>query len=318
MKNITRTEILSGSMKLASLIDFNHHLLPVLSRFGIGLGFRDRTIEEACQKAGIDSEAFQIICNIYTYEGYVPARERLARADISIVIQYLRRSHQHYLGDHLNGMESSLMELMEPCDNTQKELIKSFLRGYYEEVDNHFRYEEEIVFPYVESLLSGDSPEDGFSISTFEDNHSNIEEKLGDLKNIVMKYLPDSCNLILRNALLEDIYDLEEDLRKHSFIEDNVFIPMVTLLEDRQLDEKQTKSYQQDEEDNELSEREKEILICVAKGMINKEIADTCNISVHTVITHRKNITRKIGIKTVAGLTVYALLNNLIYVTSVE
>ncbi len=65
-------------------------------------------------------------------------------------------------------------------------------------------------------------------------------------------------------------------------------------------------------EEYDLSAREKEILVCVAKGMLNKEIADACNLSIHTVITHRKNITRKTGIKTVAGLTVYALLNNLI------
>ncbi len=65
-------------------------------------------------------------------------------------------------------------------------------------------------------------------------------------------------------------------------------------------------------EGEELSSREKEILVCVAKGMLNKEIADRFNISIYTVITHRKNITRKTGIKTVAGLTVYALLNNLI------
>ena len=69
---------------------------------------------------------------------------------------------------------------------------------------------------------------------------------------------------------------------------------------------------------NELSSREKEILVCVAKGMLNKEIADKFNLSIYTVITHRKNITRKTGIKTVAGLTVYALLNNLIDINSVE
>ena len=68
----------------------------------------------------------------------------------------------------------------------------------------------------------------------------------------------------------------------------------------------------------ELSAREKEILVCVAKGMLNKEIADHYNISIYTVITHRKNITRKTGIKTVAGLTVYALLNNLIDMNSME
>lgn len=71
-------------------------------------------------------------------------------------------------------------------------------------------------------------------------------------------------------------------------------------------------------EEYDLSAREKEILVCVAKGMLNKEIADYCNLSIHTVITHRKNITRKTGIKTVAGLTVYALLNNLIDSSSIE
>ena len=72
------------------------------------------------------------------------------------------------------------------------------------------------------------------------------------------------------------------------------------------------------QEGEELSAREKEILVCVAKGMLNKEIADYYNISIYTVITHRKNITRKTGIRTVAGLTVYALLNNLIDYSSIE
>lgn len=72
------------------------------------------------------------------------------------------------------------------------------------------------------------------------------------------------------------------------------------------------------QEGEELSAREKEILVCVAKGMLNKEIADHFNISIYTVITHRKNITRKTGIRTVAGLTVYALLNNLIDYSAIE
>jgi DNA-binding NarL/FixJ family response regulator len=65
-------------------------------------------------------------------------------------------------------------------------------------------------------------------------------------------------------------------------------------------------------ENIELSEREKDILIAVAKGLHNKEISDKLHISTHTVISHRKNIVRKTGIKTVSGLTLYALFNNLI------
>lgn len=63
---------------------------------------------------------------------------------------------------------------------------------------------------------------------------------------------------------------------------------------------------------HDLSDREIDVLLLVAKGMANKEIADELNISIHTVITHRKNITHKTGIKSVAGLTVYALLNNIL------
>ena len=71
-------------------------------------------------------------------------------------------------------------------------------------------------------------------------------------------------------------------------------------------------------DDVELSKREIDVLVAVAKGMMNKEIADQMNISIHTVISHRKNITRKTGIKSVSGLTVYALLNNLIDETEVH
>ena len=74
----------------------------------------------------------------------------------------------------------------------------------------------------------------------------------------------------------------------------------------------------EDEDRGELSDREKEILVSVAQGLLNKEIADRHNISINTVITHRKNITRKTGIKTVAGLTVYAILNNLVDINSIK
>ena len=67
-----------------------------------------------------------------------------------------------------------------------------------------------------------------------------------------------------------------------------------------------------DVSENKLSEREKGIVREIALGRTNKEIADNLFISAHTVITHRKNITRKLGIKTVSGLTVYAILNKLI------
>ncbi|MGM9760261.1 MAG: response regulator transcription factor [Parabacteroides sp.] len=66
------------------------------------------------------------------------------------------------------------------------------------------------------------------------------------------------------------------------------------------------------EEGNQLSSREKEIVVCVVKGMTNREIADRLYLSTHTVITHRRNIARKLQIHSASGLTVYAIVNKLV------
>ena len=105
----------------------------------------------------------------------------------------------------------------------------------------------------------------------------------------------------------------------HTAIEDNILVPMVRLIENPSYHTRPAKAaLAAEEERGELSEREIEILVSVAQGLLNKEIADRHNISINTVITHRKNITRKTGIKTVAGLTVYAILNGYVDINSVK
>lgn len=75
------------------------------------------------------------------------------------------------------------------------------------------------------------------------------------------------------------------------------------------VDRRTTDSYA---DSHDLTDRERDVLVLVAKGNTNKEIASILNISPHTVISHRKNIVHKTGIRSVAGLTVYAILNHLI------
>jgi len=79
-----------------------------------------------------------------------------------------------------------------------------------------------------------------------------------------------------------------------------------------------TKNKSEEDQTEELSPREKSILKCVALGLTNKEIGEREFISTHTVISHRKNITRKLGIKTVSGLTVYAIINNIIQMNDIK
>ena len=134
-----------------------------------------------------------------------------------------------------------------------------------------------------------------------------------------MQSLPPECDGEKRIDVLSKIFHLQEDLRHHTYIEDDVLVPLVEMLEGKRFHPgaKQADADPEDER-NSLSDREKEVLVLVAKGLLNKEIADKLNISINTVITHRKNITRKTGIKTTPGLTVYAILNDLVDINSFE
>ena len=72
------------------------------------------------------------------------------------------------------------------------------------------------------------------------------------------------------------------------------------------------------EEQQSLSAREKEIVVCVVKGMTNREIADKLFLSTHTVVTHRRNISRKLQVRSASGLTVYAIVNKLVKLNEVK
>ena len=306
-------------MKMAALIESDCHLLPILSRLGMTTGFGENTIEQTCSRYGIDAATFCLICNVYSYAGFKPSAWEIALAKPEDVVFYLHASHDYYLDSALTVLEPKLQELLKGCSAKQAAAVRKFFDEYETELRAHFNFEEEKVFPYIKRLIEGSSPA-GFNIDMFKDNHSNVDEKLGDLKNIIMKSLPDSCDGNLRLDILDLICHLQRDLARHTCVEEDVLIPLVRRMENPGLFRKTLDLEREKGEDfrEELSEREKEILVCVARGMLNKEIADQNNISIHTVISHRKNITRKIGIKTVAGLTVYAILNGLIDVNTIE
>ena len=300
---------ISPAMKMADLLDVNFSILGVFSRFGMSYGFGEATVKEVCDGMGIDPETFLIICKVYAFDGYRPSREQMEGACLEDIVRYLRLSHTYYLETMVPALAAAIEEMISPCDDIHKKVIRKFFGDYKEELERHFDYEEKTVFPYVEAMIDSREREP-YTIGEYEKNHSNVEEKLDDLKKLVTMYQPSQSSSQDCFRVLFYLYSLESDLERHTFIEDGILVPVVSRMEDE--------SDAPRGEGGELSAREKEILVAVAKGMLNKEIADLYNISIYTVISHRKNITRKTGIKTVAGLTVYALLNNLIDMNSIE
>ena len=302
------------NIRLSELVDRNFHVIGLLERLGVRGNFGDMTVRDVCNARDMDPGTFMMLYNFYVDERFKPSEKMLREGNIQDVAEYLHRSHEYYLDTALKSLSELLYRLLAPCNETQKKVFRKFYQDYEDELNRHFTFEEEHVMPYIRSLTEGRNGRDS-AIESFTDDHNSINEKISDLKSLVMNSLPEGCDPSLRMQTLYMICSLEYDLARHTAVEEEILEPMVQVMENNGSPGRRKDA---EEEREALSEREKEILVGVAKGLLNKEIADMYNISPYTVITHRKNITRKTGIKSVAGLTVYALLNDLIDVNSVE
>jgi regulator of cell morphogenesis and NO signaling len=124
-------------------------------------------------------------------------------------------------------------------------LVINFFREYKNELTQHIEREEEKVHPYVfeienawnKSFLTRDLYEKikKYSINDFAGEHDNVEEKLFDLKNIIIKYLPPIKDRALCNRILMELFRLEKDLNAHANLEDKVLIPKVAMMEKKLL-----------------------------------------------------------------------------------
>ncbi|MDR1380309.1 MAG: hemerythrin domain-containing protein [Tannerella sp.] len=222
--------LFSGKMKLAALISANHNLILMLSRFGIPLGFGDRSVAEVCAKYDIPADFFLLICNVYSFDAYIPDEKDVVATDMRLLVPYLRASHRYYLSERLPHIEQHLNRIADSIDGKYGSVLKRFFAGYRNEVSEHFMYEEETVFPYIEALVSG-RQHGAYRIRDFEKAHNDIEDKLNDLMQIIFKYLPVDVPQGDSISVVFDIYQLSSDLNKHALIEEKVLVPYVKRIE---------------------------------------------------------------------------------------
>ena len=142
-------------MSVSDLIDIDYSLLQVISRMGLSLKYAGLPVSEACRNSGVDPDTFILICNVYSFPDHVPSESELEKGNIKDIIGYLHRSHLYYTGRALRTLEASFDRLVESFDERQKKVVLKFFNDYRDELDKHFPYEVEVVFPYVESLLRG-------------------------------------------------------------------------------------------------------------------------------------------------------------------
>lgn len=230
-------QVFSKNTKMAELVISNPKLMLTLSRFGIDLGFGDHSVEEVCEKSNVNSSFFLLICNLYSNPDFIPLQNDIESVDVNTILSYLSESHKYYVEERIPHIKHHLDRIIDACPEKFGNTIKRFFNEYQKEVKNHFEYEEETVFPYINSLCDN-SIEKSFSIGEFKSNHSNIEDKLDDLMNILIKYLPAEIFPKERIEISIDIMNLSSDLNCHTLIEERVLVPFVELLEKQSYENK--------------------------------------------------------------------------------
>jgi regulator of cell morphogenesis and NO signaling len=318
MKNVKMYE---AGDKMITLIKDNYSVLQALGSFGINLGFGDKTVSETCQMNGVDTYTFLAVVNAQLND--ITTYEDDEQINVPTLLHYLKASHTYYLDFQLPFIRRELQESISENDALGM-LIMKLYEEYAQEIRRHMKYEEKTLFPYVESLLEG-RPMNDYNVETFSKHHEQTDKKLRELKLMIIKYLPaDAHRNNQLTATLYDIYNNEEWLRQHAEVEDHIFTPAIKRLERTTNREDVSKNISQmvfksGQDANEaLSDRERDVIIGVVQGLQNKEIADRLCISVNTVITHRRNIARKLQIHSPAGLTIYAIVNGLVDISSVK
>lgn len=309
---------------LSEMIGDDYRLLQVLSRFGIPLGFGDKDVDEVCQQNGVDTDTFIAVCNFIS-QGLKPSFDEFTSLSVLSLLTYLKNSHSFFLDYMLPSIRRKFVNAVDcSTHNEVGFLLLKFFDDYVDEIRRHQQYEAEHFFQYVEGLTQGRRPAD-FSLAHFENDQTHrehdkhIARRLADLKNVIIRYCPSANSREQLNDALMHLCEFEADLNSHTQLEDTIFMPMVTLLESQvDVSEPDDEPSASADKGQTLSEREKEIVLGVVRGLTNKEIADRLCLSVHTVLTHRRNIARKLEIHSPAGLVIYAIVNGIVPIDEIK
>ncbi len=211
---------------MAQLICDNHTMLSIISRFGIPLGFAEKSIEEVCCENGIDSITFLAIVNLLLRDGaYTP---RVEGVSLIGVVEFLRRSHEYYLGTKLPKIRTKLIGVL--GDDKISRLIIQYFDDYVMQIKEHLRYEEEELFPYIERLTKGESTK-GYCVELFCQKHDHIAEPLREFKDVIIKYY-NAQNSEEVVSVIHSLLSYAYDLSKHNDVEDRLLVPLVRKEEE--------------------------------------------------------------------------------------
>lgn len=223
------TPLITLNMRLGDLVCQNYQLLLITTRYGIPLGFGERTIAQCCKDYKVDEHTLLLIMNLSVGHYSRLTTSQLKQVKLDSLIAYLSNSHSYFLDFRLPELRHRLLSAISNCPPDLSMMIRRFFDEYVEEVRKHMNYEDKTVFPYARNLEKGER-DTNYSISIFMKKHDQVELKITELKNLLIRYFPASSGYELNNVL-NDIFSSEYELAAHNLIEDDIFVPYIEMLE---------------------------------------------------------------------------------------
>jgi regulator of cell morphogenesis and NO signaling len=225
---------ITSDMIMSDLISENHFLLIMMEHFGVDFVTENKTIHDICSEHTINENIFIAFCNLYN--GFRNDFTIEANSDtIRQIIRFLKNSHIYYKDEKFPEIHNYIQSLYQNNDNREVKMIEQFFIDYHDEVMEHLQYEDDTAFPYFNSLLEQDANRkihsESFSVMEYREHHDDIESKLSDLKNLLLKHLQFKKDVSLRRKLLFSLFELEFDLTIHASIEELILVPMVEQIE---------------------------------------------------------------------------------------
>lgn len=283
--------IIKKDTVLSEVLAQHHILIPIINRFGIKLGVGNKSIEAICEEQELNVEFIVTILNVYLDDKYI-SDKKLAQFDLEPIANYFNKTIQNYLQSLVPNIEKHLHAFI-ALSGSNKEELKALQKVFYQ-------FKEELV-QHLEKGLEHTGP--------------YPHELLRDIKSILIKHVSGNFNQNLCYAVIFSVGSLESDLIVHNRLRNSILQPKLDKLNSTDIGSLQNCIASNNPKPTKkklLTKRETEILKLIAHGDLNKQIADKLNISLNTVLTHRKNILSKTGIKTVSGLTLYCISNGLL------
>ena len=212
----------SPDMKIFELVEISPSLLSIFSRLNIRLPFGDISVAEMFEREGHSVELFLMLASMHTDTSFRPQKEHLRAEMLTEVIEYLRASHRYYAERMLPHTARHLEEVLSHCDELSERVLRRFYEDYAHYIKSHFEEEEREIFTLMERGGERDA-----NFALFDMPHADIDDRSNDIASLIVKSLPESAPTALRCDMLKDVYELRDDLRRHSNIETYLLRPLV-------------------------------------------------------------------------------------------